>query len=61
MIDINAKQVREVFGFLIAVPTCDFLLAVTFYPQHRCWAVSGTGPDRTGPNYSVVLDRSGPF
>ena len=36
MIDINAKQVREVFGFSIAVPTCDFLLAVTFYPQHGC-------------------------
>jgi len=54
MIDINAKQ---------AVPTCDFLvlLAVTFYPQHGCWAASGTGPDWTGPNYSVVLDRSGPF
>ena len=47
MIDINVKQVREVFGFYIAVPTCDFLLAVTFYPQHGCWAVSGTGPDRT--------------
>jgi len=33
MIDINVKQVTEVFGFYIAVPTCDFLLAVTFYPQ----------------------------
>jgi len=41
------KQVTEVFGYSIAVPTCGFLLAVTLYPQHGCWAVSGTGPDRT--------------
>ena len=53
MIDINAKQVREVFGFLIAVPTCDFLLAVTFYPQHRCWAVS-TEWQWTGPDQIIV-------
>jgi len=49
MIDINARQVREVFGFSIAVPTCDFLLAVTFY------SISSTDVGQW-----VVLDRTGP-